>query len=77
MKEVLTSRLFWAGFLLALAIFFFAMYFKLIFMRSEMQAQMDKFQKIVKSSADKNETSKQFYDNYFVKEVPDSFYSKA
>ena len=38
------------------------------------QANMDRFQKIVKSSADKDETAKQFYDNYFVKEVPDSFY---
>lgn len=34
----------------------------------------DIFEKILKSSADKNETSEQFYENYFIKKVPNSYY---
>ena len=74
MKEALTSKFFWSGFFFVLGIFLLLMAFNVLYTKADMQAQMDAFQKIVKSSADKDETSKQFYDNFFVKEVPTSFY---
>lgn len=74
MKEALTSKFFWSGFFMALAIFLFLLAFRVIYTKGQMNAEDDAWQKVIKSSSDKNETSKVLYDNLFVKNVPTSFY---
>lgn len=74
MKEALTSRFFWSGFFLAIAIVFFLMFFNVLYTKWDLKKEDDAFQEVVKSSADKKETAQQLYDNLFVKNVDITYY---
>lgn len=50
------------------------MFFNVIYTKWDLQKEDDAFQRVVKSSADKKETSQELYDNLFVKNVDITYY---
>lgn len=66
MKHIILSQL--------LGLILIALVIIRIFQLTNKNCSWSKIKKVTKSSADRNETSKQFYENYIVKDLPDSYY---